>query len=118
MADSPVGFNLLNAARFYGVGNEAFALLATGTLTVLAFVGVWLRDRTFGRIRGRWAAVFVVLTLLAIWWFTGCRYAWMRHLVLASALFYFFVVRIAVNLYRMKKDNSENASEENKNQIE
>ncbi|HBO85966.1 MULTISPECIES: hypothetical protein [Alistipes] len=65
-----------------------------------------------------WAAVFVVLTLLAIWWFTGCRHAWMRHLVLASALFYFFVVRIAVNLYRMKKDNSENASEENKNQIE
>ncbi len=66
MADSPVGFNLLNAARFYGVGNEAFALLATGTLTVLAFVGVWLRDRTFGRIRGRWAAVFVV-SLLGLW---------------------------------------------------
>ena len=64
-----------------------------------------------------WAAVFVVLTLLAIRWFTGCRYAWMRHLVLASALFYFFVVRIAVNLYRMKKDNSENASEENKTKL-
>lgn len=47
----------------------------------------------------------------------GCRYAWMRHLVLASALFYFFVVRIAVNLYRMKKDNSENASEENKTKL-
>ena len=64
-----------------------------------------------------WAAVFVVLTLLAIWWFTGCRYAWMRHLVLASALFYFFVVRIAVDLYRMRKDNSENASEENKTKL-
>lgn len=70
MADSPVGFNLLNAARFYGVGNEAFALLATGTLTVLAFVGVWLRDRTFGRIRGRWAAVFVVSSLV----YAVCRY--------------------------------------------
>ncbi|MFT3942638.1 MAG: hypothetical protein QM705_02260 [Ancrocorticia sp.] len=60
MADSPVGFNLLNAARFYGVGNEAFALLATGTLTVLAFLGVWLRDRRKGRLRGRWPAVLLV----------------------------------------------------------
>lgn len=31
--------------------------------------------------------------------------------------FLFFVVRIAVNLYRMKKDNSENASEENKTKL-
>jgi cbb3-type cytochrome oxidase subunit 3 len=76
-----------------------------------------IRRNRLRTTRYDWAAVFVVLTLLAIWWFTGCRYAWMRHLVLASALFYFFVVRIAVNLYRMKKDNSENASEENKNQI-
>ena len=77
-----------------------------------------IRRNRLRTTRYDWAAVFVVLTLLAIWWFTGCRHAWMRHLVLASALFYFFVVRIAVNLYRMKKDNSENASEENKNQIE
>ncbi len=66
MADSPVGFNLLNAARFYGVGNEAFALLATGTLTVLAFFGVWLRDRPSGRLRGRWLAVLVV-GALGLW---------------------------------------------------
>lgn len=66
MADSPVGFNLLNAARFYGVGNEAFALLATGTLTILAFLGVWLRDRPSGRLRGRWAAVLIV-SALGLW---------------------------------------------------
>ncbi len=66
MADSPVGFNLLNAARFYGVGNEAFALLATGTLTVLAFLGVWLRDRPSGRLRGRWPAVITV-SALGLW---------------------------------------------------
>jgi len=43
MADSPVGFNLLTAARFYGIGNEAYALLASGALIGLAFLGVWLR---------------------------------------------------------------------------
>ena len=43
MADSVVGFNLLTAARFYGVGNEAYALLAAGTLLGLAFLGERIR---------------------------------------------------------------------------
>ncbi|MGO1945043.1 MAG: hypothetical protein ACTH1Z_11675 [Ancrocorticia sp.] len=45
MADSPMGFNTLTAARFYGLGNEAYALLATGAIAVLAFLGTWIRDR-------------------------------------------------------------------------
>ncbi|MCI1963509.1 MAG: hypothetical protein LKK54_03400 [Ancrocorticia sp.] len=45
MADSPVGFNLLTAARFYGVGNEAYALLATGSLIALSFLGTQLKGR-------------------------------------------------------------------------
>lgn len=44
MADSPIGFNLLTGARFYGVGNEAYSLIAAGSILALAFLGVWLRD--------------------------------------------------------------------------
>ena len=43
MADSPVGFNLLTAARFYGIGNEAYALLASGAIISLAFLGMKMR---------------------------------------------------------------------------
>ncbi|RTE49184.1 DMT family transporter [Actinobaculum sp. 352] len=60
MADSPIGFNLLTAARFYGVGNEAYALIAAGTLIGLAFLGTWIRDRGVGVFRGKWAAVLTV----------------------------------------------------------
>lgn len=56
MADSPVGFNLLTAARFYGVGNEAFALIGAGSLIGLAFLGNWILSRT----KSRWLALSVV----------------------------------------------------------
>lgn len=55
MADSPMGFNTLTAARFYGLGNEAYALLATGALVVLSFLGVWIRRRF-----GSWQAMAAV----------------------------------------------------------
>ena len=45
MADSAVGFNTLAAARFYGIGNEAYALLAASSLFILAFLGVWIREK-------------------------------------------------------------------------
>lgn len=44
MADSAIGFNTLAAARFYGLGNEAYSLLAASSLFILAFLGVWLRE--------------------------------------------------------------------------
>ena len=44
MADSPIGFNLLTGARFYGVGNEAYSLIAGGAILALAFAGVAIRD--------------------------------------------------------------------------
>lgn len=45
MADSAIGYNTLAAARFYGLGNEAYALLAASSLFILTFVGVWLCER-------------------------------------------------------------------------
>ena len=64
MADSPVGFNLLTAARFYGIGNEAYALLASGALIGLAFLGVWLRR--WGRFAAGGAVLFIGLAIGAI----------------------------------------------------
>ena len=64
MADSPVGFNLLTAARFYGIGNEAYALLASGALIGLAFLGVWLRR--WGGIAAGGAVLFIGLAIGAI----------------------------------------------------
>lgn len=60
MADSPMGFNILTAARFYGLGNEAYSLLATGALVILSFLGVWISGRTSARISGRnWALAVI-----------------------------------------------------------
>ena len=64
MADSPVGFNLLTAARFYGIGNEAYALLASGALIGLAFLGVWLRR--WGRFAAGGGVLFIGLAIGAI----------------------------------------------------
>mgnify|MGYP000956007662 CR=1 FL=1 len=64
MADSPVGFNLLTAARFYGIGNEAYALLASGALIGLAFLGVSLRR--WGGIAAGGAVLFIGLAIGAI----------------------------------------------------
>ncbi|OAP86151.1 hypothetical protein A4H34_02965 [Peptidiphaga gingivicola] len=64
MADSPVGFNLLTAARFYGIGNEAYALLASGALIGLAFLGVWLRR--WGRFAAGGVVLFIGLAIGAI----------------------------------------------------
>ncbi|MDO4888643.1 MAG: hypothetical protein Q3979_08095, partial [Actinomycetaceae bacterium] len=65
MADSPVGFNLLTAARFYGVGNEAYALLATGVLLALAFLGERLRGDG-GRRRTAWAVAAIAVPGFAV----------------------------------------------------
>lgn len=64
MADSPVGFNLLTAARFYGIGNEAYALLASGALIGLAFLGVSLRR--WGRFAAGGVVLFIGLAIGAI----------------------------------------------------
>lgn len=45
MADSAIGYNTLAAARFYGLGNEAYSLLAASSLFILTFAGVWLHER-------------------------------------------------------------------------
>lgn len=61
MADSPVGFNLLTAARFYGIGNEAYALLAAGSLIALAFLGTYV-----GRAWGTLLVAFLGIAVAAI----------------------------------------------------
>lgn len=38
LIDAPIGFNTLAAARFYGLGNEGFAILASTLLFVLGFL--------------------------------------------------------------------------------
>lgn len=38
LIDTPIGFNTLAGARFYGLGNEGFAILASCWLIVLGFV--------------------------------------------------------------------------------
>ena len=65
MSDSPVGFNLLTAARFYGLGNEAYSVMAAGALVTLSFLGVWLRARIGGvraaLIVGAFGAIFAFI---------------------------------------------------------
>ena len=60
MADSPIGFNLLTAARFYGVGNEAYAVIGAGSLMALAFLGMWIRDHGGQTALKKYCAVAVV----------------------------------------------------------
>lgn len=38
LIDAPMGFNTLIGARFYGLGNEGFAIVAVSVLVVLAFL--------------------------------------------------------------------------------
>lgn len=38
LIDAPIGFNTLTGARFYGLGNEGFAILASCWLIVLGFI--------------------------------------------------------------------------------
>jgi len=47
-----------------------------------------------------WIASAVLLAMLAVWFFTGCRHAWLRHLTLGLTFLYLFVVRIIVNRNR------------------
>ncbi|MCI7552027.1 MAG: hypothetical protein PUK40_03960 [Actinomycetaceae bacterium] len=59
LADSPIGFNTLLGARFYGLGNEAFALEATGLILGLGGLGALL-------IRLRMKRVLVSLLIMLI----------------------------------------------------
>ena len=63
LADAPIGFNTLVGARFYGLGNEAFALEATGTLLTLAVLATVLVR--FGLSRGVSAGIIGALGLAA-----------------------------------------------------
>lgn len=56
--DSLMGYSPLAGGRYYGMGNIAFAVLATSTLLAAAGVAQWLEPR-----RGRRAAVAVVLVM-------------------------------------------------------
>lgn len=42
LRDAPIGFNTLGAARFYGLGNEGFALLGTAALVLLTVLAAAL----------------------------------------------------------------------------
>ena len=103
MADSPVGFNLLTAARFYGVGNEAFALLATGSLTVLAFLGMWLRDKSGKRwvptlvvgVVGLWIAAVDALPSM------GADFGGVLSFVPALLLLLLFIGRVRLSVVRV-----------------
>lgn len=45
LTDSPMGFNLLAGARFYGLGNETFAVLASSAFMVFTALGWYLTVR-------------------------------------------------------------------------
>lgn len=66
MADSAVGFNTLAAARFYGIGNEAYALLAASSLFILAFLGVWVREKLKDIGRSAFVARTVAIGVVGI----------------------------------------------------
>lgn len=56
LLDAPLGFNTLAGARFHGVGNESFTLMATGTLVFTGYFGYRLVAVGF-----RWAMWLLVL---------------------------------------------------------
>ncbi|MBR6458561.1 MAG: hypothetical protein IKS49_00175 [Actinomycetaceae bacterium] len=66
MADSAIGFNTLAAARFYGLGNEPYALLAASSLFVLSFLGVWLRERLASAGKSRFIARAVAVVVVGL----------------------------------------------------
>ncbi|MBD3689290.1 hypothetical protein [Nanchangia anserum] len=45
LIDAPLGFNSLAGARFYGAGNEAYTLMATGFFFSVGLGAAWLIDR-------------------------------------------------------------------------
>ncbi len=50
LSDAPMGFDTLLGARFYGLGNEAFALLGTGTFLLFSGVLITLHNKVSLRI--------------------------------------------------------------------
>lgn len=66
MADSAIGFNTLAAARFYGLGNEPYSLLAASSLFILSFAGVWLRERLTCSGTSRFVARVVAVGVVGI----------------------------------------------------
>ncbi|MBR5950252.1 MAG: hypothetical protein IKZ87_02340 [Actinomycetaceae bacterium] len=66
MADSAIGYNTLAAARFYGLGNEPYSLLAASSLFILSFLGLWLRERLTRSGKPPFVARGVAVTVVGI----------------------------------------------------
>ncbi|MGV9190897.1 hypothetical protein ACTOVP_06660 [Arcanobacterium canis] len=64
IADSPIGFNTLVGARFYGLGNEAFSFESTGLLLALGGFLCWASSTRRGMRRS--VAPSWALTLCAL----------------------------------------------------
>ncbi|MBM7824561.1 hypothetical protein JOD55_000388 [Arcanobacterium pluranimalium] len=96
MSDAPMGFNTLLGARFYGLGNEPFALLSTGILIFAGFLAHCLIRRGWKRIFAALASAVVPLVAAAIgvWPTMGADFGGALAFVPAIALFVLLVGRI------------------------
>ncbi|MFY9263129.1 MAG: hypothetical protein GX483_07730 [Actinomycetaceae bacterium] len=65
LIDAPMGFNTLIGARFYGLGNEGFAILASSLLLVLAFLPL-IFPRLSARVSTLLAAVVGIAVLAVV----------------------------------------------------
>lgn len=52
-----------------------------------------------------WLSLLILCGLLAAWYLSGCRFAWMQHLIIGFALLYLFVIRTLINLKELKERN-------------
>ncbi|MFC5370854.1 hypothetical protein ACFPH7_08490 [Arcanobacterium bovis] len=93
MSDAPMGFNTLLGARFYGLGNEAFALLSTGMLLFAGFVAHWLIGRGWSRTMAALvSAVFpLVASVIGVWPTMGADFGGALAFVPAIAVFVMLV---------------------------
>lgn len=103
MADSPMGFNTLMAARFYGMGNEAFALVAVG-----AFFGIGgVTAVTLAHGWPRWLVATIagvlgmIVVVIDVWPKMGADFGGALALVPAVAVYVVLISRARVTVGRV-----------------
>ncbi|WP_124054435.1 hypothetical protein [Arcanobacterium ihumii] len=102
LSDSPMGFNTLLGARFYGLGNEAFALLSTGMFVLAGFVASQFLRRGWNRIAVALVAgtLPLISSIIGVWPTMGADFGGALAYVPSIAV---FIMLVSGKLPSMKK---------------